>query len=219
MIIYHGSKTVVKEPQCKGSNPNNDYGPAFYMTLDLESAKSWACKNDIIGLVNKYRIDNNTFQKLKILDLTDRTKYNALNWIAILMHFRELPPYFKQDNQQALAWLSRYYIDVEQYDVVIGYRADDSYFKFPLGFIDGKLAYDDLETVYLKGNLGVQYAFISERAIKLLRFIKVINCESTFLGLHYAIVSKASAEVNAILDLPSDYKKTYLLDLMRKDNG
>ena len=219
MIIYHGSKSIVKEPEYKGSNPYNDYGPAFYMTLDLEAAQSWACKNNWVGVVNKYRIDNNSFKTLKILDLTNRSKYNVLNWVAILMHFRDLSPSFVKGHQQALKWLEKYYVNVDEYDVVIGFRADDAYFKFPLGFIDGSLAYDDLEMVYLKGNLGIQYAFISKRAIKMIKFVKTINCEPAFLGHYYAAVSNASKEVNEIMNLPRDYKKTYIFDLVRKDNG
>ena len=53
MKIYHGSKVVIKEPNVKGSNELNDYGPSFYLTKDLEAAKSWACKNDSIGIVNE----------------------------------------------------------------------------------------------------------------------------------------------------------------------
>ena len=56
MNIYHGSKRIIKEPIPKGSDPHNDYGPAFYLTLDLDSAKSWACKNDSVGIVNKYSV-------------------------------------------------------------------------------------------------------------------------------------------------------------------
>ena len=40
MIIYHGSKIKIEKPKSHGSNPTNDYGPSFYMTLDLDAAKS-----------------------------------------------------------------------------------------------------------------------------------------------------------------------------------
>ena len=40
MNIYHGSKQVVDHPTLGGSNPHNDYGPSFYMTTDLNQAKS-----------------------------------------------------------------------------------------------------------------------------------------------------------------------------------
>ena len=80
-------------------------------------------------MVNKYFVDNNKFEEFNILDLTDKSKYSVLNWMAILMHFRTLDSSFERSNRFVLEWLEKYYIDVTQYDVVIGYRADDSYFS------------------------------------------------------------------------------------------
>jgi len=91
MILYHGSKFKIEKPIFQGSKIDNDYGPAFYLTRDLESAHEWACRNNVIGYVNKYSID---IKKLNVLDLTDKSKYSILNWIAILLHFRELSPSF-----------------------------------------------------------------------------------------------------------------------------
>ena len=219
MIIYHGSKAIIENPLFKGSNPSNDYGPAFYLTTDLNSAKSWARKNDELGVVNKYYVDNETFQSLKVLDLTDKNIYSVLNWMAILMHFRELSASFKKIHTNILDWLSKYYINVDDYDVIIGYRADDSYFRFPISFIDNRLSFEDLETAYRSGNLGIQFAFISKRAIKALKFESVIECENTFIGQYHSTVSKASEEVKELLSAPKDANKTYIFDLMRKDNG
>lgn len=218
MNIYHGSKRIIKEPLYKGSNPSNDYGPAFYMTLDLEAAKSWACRNNTVGMVNKYNISTRTFKKLKVLDLTDKSKYSVLNWIAILMHFRSLDTSFKRNNQLVLEWLAKYYIDVEKYDVVVGYRADDSYFRFPIRFITSDLAFEDLEKVYLSGNLGVQYALMSTKAIKALKFVDSVGCETSFLGHYYTKINQATQEFDEILSMPRDPKKTYIIDLMRKDD-
>ena len=218
MIIYHGSKMVVEKPIAKGSNPFNDYGPAFYLTLNLDAAKAWACKNDSIGVVNKYRVENREFASLKVLDLTDKDRYGVLNWVAILMHFRSLDTGFVRKNALVLDYLASYYIDVEKYDVIIGYRADDSYFRFPIRFISNDLAFDDLEDVYLSGDLGKQYAFLSEKAIDLLKFDSFIECETSFLGKYYSLVSSATKKFDALLNLPRDPRKTYVLDLMRKEN-
>ena len=117
-----------------------------------------------------------------------------------------------------LDWLKKYYIDVTQYDVVVGYRADDSYFRFPIRFISNDLAFEDLEDVYLSGNLGIQYAFMSKKAIKLLKFVNAIECEDSFLGHYYSVVSDASKVFDEIINRPRDPKKTYILDLMRQDN-
>lgn len=218
MIFYHGSKKVIKKPVVKGSNVNNDYGPAFYMTLDLESAKSWACRNNDIGIVNKYTVSDSLFKSLKILDLRNKDKYSVLNWIAILVHYRVLSPSFKKNNQLALDWLEKYYIDVNEYDVIIGFRADDAYFRFPTRFITNDLAFEDLEEVFLSGDLGVQYVFLSEKAIKALSFVNSIQCDDSFLNHYYSLIKEASEKFDELLNKTKDPKKTYILDLMRNDN-
>ena len=218
MKIYHGSKVLIEHPNVKGSNEVNDYGPSFYLTKDLEAAKSWACKNNSLGVVNEYEINSSAFTRLKVLDLTNKSKYSVLNWMAILMHFRELDTSFIKKNQLTLNWLEKYYINVDEYDVIIGFRADDSYFRFPLRFISNDLSFEDLEEVFLSGYLGVQYAFMSERSIKLLSFKRVIECDDEYLGHYYSIVTKASKQFDELLNRERDPKKKYILDLMREDN-
>lgn len=218
MKIYHGSKEVIKSPLIKGSNETNDYGPSFYMTLDLEAAKSWACKNNIVGIVNQYVLDSRTFKSFKVLDLTNKNQYSVLNWIAILMHFRTLDSSFIKRNQLTLDWLQKYYIDVDEYDVVIGFRADDSYFRFPTRFVSNDLAFDDLEDIFLSGNLGVQYAFMSERAIRALKFEQAIECEEKYVGHYYSIAKAATMKFDELINRPRDPNKKYILDLMREDN-
>lgn len=218
MKIYYGSKIVIERPAFKGSDEANDYGPSFYLTKDLEAAKSWACENNSVGIVNEYEIRKSSFDGLKILDLTNKDKYSVLNWIAILMHFRELDSSFVKNNNLTLNWLEKYYINVDEFDVIAGFRADDSYFRFPLRFVSNDLSFDDLEDVFLSGHLGVQYAFMSERAIKLLTFKKIIECGDEYLGHYYLIVSKASKQFDELLIRPRDPKKKYILDLMREEN-
>lgn len=218
MVIYHGSKRIIENPLVKGSDLTNDYGPAFYLTLDLEAAMSWACRNDSLGIVNKYTVNDKTFSSLRVLDLTNKDKYSVLNWMAILMHFRVLNSSFVRNNQMVLGWLSKYYVDVNQYDIIIGFRADDSYFRFPIRFISNDLAFEDLEKVFLFGNLGVQYAFVSEKAVHALKFEKAIECNSSFLGHYYSLVQKASEEFDILINQPRDPNKTYILDLMRKNH-
>lgn len=218
MKIYHGSKVILEEVKVKGSNPTNDYGPAFYVTTDLSAAKSWACRNDSAGVVNEYEIDSRSFQNLKILDLTDKGKFSVFNWLAILMHFRKLNDSFKRDYAKLLVWLEKFYIDIDEYDVIKGYRADDAYFRFPLSAIMSQLAIEDLEEVFMLGELGVQYAFISKRAINLLHFTKVIPCEDKFIGEYLKTIQEATKKFNAMLGKSVDPKKHFMLDLWRKDN-
>lgn len=218
MKIYHGSKYIIEKPSYKGSNPENDYGAAFYTTLSMDAAKIWACRSDSLGIVNEYEISDKTFANLKILDLTDKSSYSILNWLAILMHFRDTGSKFKEQNKLVLDWLSRYYINVESYDVIIGFRADDAYFRFPIHFVNAELSVEDLNNVFLSGCLEVQYAFVSEKAIKALKFKKTIKCDEKYLGAYFNIVKGLSKTIDKLAHQERNPNKTYILDLMRKDN-
>ena len=215
MIIYYGSKQIIEKPVANGSDEHNDYGASFYLTTDLESAKVWACKHNTLGIVNEYEIRKTEYEKLKILNLTDKEKYSPLNWIAILVHFRKLSGKFRNEYQLYLDWLEKYYIDVSEYDVVIGYRADDAYFAFPLSFIQNQLSYEDLERIYRLGNLGVQQAFMSERAIKLLKFIRTRECDDSYIGKYYDIVRVAAKEFEDSISVVKDPYKTYIINMVR----
>lgn len=218
MIFYHGSKEIINVPTVKGSNPENDYGSSFYLTKDIEAAKSWACRNNKVGVINKFMVKETTYKRLKILDLTDKTKYSVLNWLAILLKFRKVSTEFKKNNKIIFEWIDKYYIDVNDFDIVIGYRADDAYFRFPISFINGEISLEDLEEVYELGDLGIQYAFMSKRAIKSLEFLESIKCESTYIGTYFNVAVKGSNSFNEILSKPKDLNKKYILDLMREDN-
>ena len=178
-IIYHGSDHVIKKPlfHFEGSNEHNDYGLGFYSTQNLDMAKEWANRNTRSGFVNKYQIDE---RGLKILDLTDKNKYSVLNWIAILIHNRELSDINRIEYKDVLEYLEQYYIDTSLSDVVIGYRADDAYFRFPLMFIRNVLTFEKLEQIYLLGNLGKQYVLISQKAFDHLKFVEEIAVEPIF---------------------------------------
>ena len=198
MKIYHGSKLEIKNPIYKGSNKNNDYGPAFYLTLDFESACIWATKNDSIGVVNVYNVN---FDNLKILDLTDKSKYSVLHWIALLLEHRELEHSFQRLNQARIKYIiDTYHIDIDEFDVIKGYRADDAYFRFPKEFIIGNISLELLEEVFKLGSLGIQYAFISEKSIKRLHFDRCITTKKEYIGAYFNQVKEATSLFDELLE-------------------
>jgi len=179
IVIYHGSDKIIKNPtyHYEQSNKSNDYGLGFYCTRNLDMAKEWANRRTTNGYANKYSFDE---RGLKILDLTDKTKYNVLHWIAILIHNRNFLEDDLEEYKESFEYLSKYYVDVNKYDVVIGYRADDAYFTFPLMFIRNVLTYEKLEEIYLNGNLGKQYVLISKKAFQHIKYISSIEAESIY---------------------------------------
>ena len=196
MKIYHGSKVIVRNPKPFGSSDDNDYGPAFYATIDLKSAHEWACRKNNIGIVNVYDFD---LGGLNVLNLTDTSKYSVLNWVAILLHFRTLDYSFKRDFSKRLVFLDEnYYIDVTEYDLVIGPRADDAYFRFPLDFVRGNLTLDQLDYAYSLGDLGYQYVLMSEKAFRHLKFKEAFESEQKYIDSYYENVKRATNDFNIL---------------------
>lgn len=168
-IIYHGSEYIIEKPERLKGNIHNDYGLGFYCCSSKELAKEWAARRSGHGYINRYQIRDD---RLKILDLTKSPYNNVLNWVALLMHNREISNDLKDTCPRELKHLEeKYLIDVDEYDIVIGYRADDSYFRFPEAFVRSEITLESLNKIYQAGDLGKQYVLISNRALNLLRFL------------------------------------------------
>lgn len=167
IILLHGTSHIIEKPDHLFENPNNDYGNGFYCTEILEMAKEWACKENKEGFVNRYKFN---MDGLKVLNLLEGN-YNILNWIAILLKYRK----FNLHNQIAIDAreyvMENYGIDVEEYDVIIGYRADDSYFSYAESFVENTLPLRSLNRALRLGKLGTQVVLKSEKAFSQIEFI------------------------------------------------
>ena len=59
-------------------------------------------------------------------------------------------------------------VEYKQYDVIKGYRADDSYFSFASAFLNNTISLQQLEKAMLLGKLGEQIVAISGKALSLI---------------------------------------------------
>lgn len=168
-IIYHGSEFIVEKPEHGKGNTHNDYGLGFYCCSSKELAKEWAAKRSGHGYINKYSLRDD---RLKILDLTNPPYNNVLYWVALLMQNRELSTDLRDNFPRELKYLEeKHLIDISRFDIVIGYRADDSYFRFPESFVRSEITLESLEKIFQAGDFGKQYVLISKRAFHLVRFL------------------------------------------------
>lgn len=168
-IIYHGSEFIAEKPEHGKGNTHNDYGLGFYCCSNKELAKEWAAKRSGHGYINKYSLRDD---RLKILDLTNPPYNNVLYWVALLMHNRELSADLRDNFPRELKYLEeKHLIDISRFDIVIGYRADDSYFRFPESFVRSEITLESLEKIIQAGDLGKQCVLISKRAFHLVRFL------------------------------------------------
>ena len=167
MILYHGSENIIEVPLYGKGNIRNDYGRGFYCTESEELAKEWACSNNRNGFANKYEFDTDGLNVLRL----NSEKYNLLNWLAILTKNRT---YWENStvSETAKKYLAEnFMIDTSGYDVIIGYRADDSYFSFAQDFVAGAISYRQLGDAMRLGKLGEQIVLISEKAFGRITYI------------------------------------------------
>ena len=166
MILYHGSKDIIEKPIYGQGKKYNDYGLGFYCTDNIELAKEWGTSFERSGYANRYQFD---CTELKILDLND-DKYCILHWLAILLSNREFdtPAGLALEAKEFLK--KNFMLDYKEYDIIKGYRADDSYFSFAQDFINGTISYRQLNNAMYLGKLGIQYVLKSKEAFNRIVF-------------------------------------------------
>lgn len=178
MLLYHGSPSIVSQPKYGYGSLRNDYGRGFYCTEDIDLAREWACLRGSNGYVNQYTLET---PELSILDLNGGD-YHILNWLAILTRHRS---YWERASisEEAKSYLqSHFYVDISRFDVIKGYRADDSYFSFAQAFVANGITLDQLRRAMKLGELGEQIVLISQKAFGSIRFI---NSEPVSFDQYY----------------------------------
>ena len=169
--IYHGSVRVVEKPIFGEGKSYNDYGRGFYCTEHLELAKEWACSSGSDGYANHYQLDRTG---LRVLNL-NKPEYNILNWLTILLENRKFNVADGLPQRAKNYLLENFKVDYKNYDVIIGYRADDSYFSYAGDFVNGTLSLSDLSEAMRLGKLGEQVVLKSKKAFEALTFIEAIK--------------------------------------------
>ena len=212
-IIYHGSEKIIEMPEYGKGALNNDYGRGFYCTRNMELAKEWACGRGSGGYANKYELDPDG---LSIIDL-NADPYSILNWLAVLTRHRT---YWQNGSisEEAKDYLQKnFYVDMTEYDIIMGYRADDSYFTFAQDFISNVIPLGKLKTAMHLGELGVEVVLKSRRAFESIRFQGYEEAEPE---IYYAKKSerdirarKAYRSEKSSDDLINDI---YMIDIMRE---
>lgn len=165
--LLHGTDHIIKTPQLSLGKEHNDYGRGFYCTEMPEMAKEWACKENKDGFVNEYDFNADGLNVLNLLD----GDHTVLNWIALLLKNRifTLQDEIAIDARNYI--IEHYSVDLSGYDVVIGYRADDSYFSYAQSFVSNALPLRSLNQALKLGKLGAQTVLISENAFKQIKFV------------------------------------------------
>ena len=108
-------------------------------------------------------------------------------------------------------------IDISEYDVIIGYRADDSYFSFAQDFVSGVISLQKLSKAMRLGKLGEQIVLKSRKAFDNLTFIdNIVAPSEIYFPERSKRDSDARRDYRKIRDEGVDIQELFMIDIMRE---
>lgn len=191
LVLYHGSREIVAKPTLSKCNAKNDYGRGFYCTQSIDLAKEWACSTTENGYVNSYEIK---VSALNIINLSER-KYNILNWLALLLKNRTFVTSAPIAHEAKAYILDNFSIDTSGADIIIGHRADDSYFSFARDFVYNVIPLKHLVHSMFLGDLGEQVVLVSEQAFATILYTGHHSVEGKVYNLKRTLRDKQARDV------------------------
>lgn len=146
MKLYHGSFVEIKTPDLSIGRKMTDFGQGFYLTPDAEMAEKWAARKSH-PVINVYSAD---------LEGLSVNKFSAdEEWLDFVVRNR--------NGEETGA-------SMDGVDLIVGPTADDRLFstieQYEEGLIPSRLAVKVINNM----QVGEQYCFCSERAIRSLKF-------------------------------------------------
>ena len=210
ITLYHGSEQLVEEPTFGKGRVNNDFGLGFYCTESEALAKEWAVSSLRNGFANRYTLDT---EYLNILNLNS-PDYTILNWIAVLVEHRLFSIKTPVARRAKRYLIDHFGVNVNAYDLITGYRADDSYFDYAESFLNNGVSVEQLARAMRLGKLGEQMVVKSQFAFSRLRYegFDVAEKEKYYV-LRKARDEEANRAYLEMLEEESD--GLYIQDIMR----
>ena len=210
IIIYHGSENIIKKPEFGKGEINNDYGQGFYCTKNKGLAGEWAVLwTEQDGYINEYCFD---YAGLKVLYLN---QMRVENWIGVLVTNRR-GNYEEEYQRRIQNFIDKFGLDISEYDVIEGWRADDAFFRYVQNFFALALSVEKIQEALKFGELGNQICLKSEKAFEAIKFTAHYPAPvSKFLK------SAKDRDANArrqYRDMPDKMSGTLLVDIVGREN-
>ena len=210
ITIYHGSKQIVEVPVFGEGKQNNDFGLGFYCTESNDLAKEWAVSSLRDGFSNRYTLDT---EYMNILNLNS-PDYTILNWIAVLVEHRIFSIKTPVARRAKQYLIDNFGINVNAYDLIVGYRADDSYFDYAEAFVNNGITVEQLARAMRLGKLGEQIVVKSQFAFSKIKYEGFESADkNTYYALRKARDDDANKTYLGILEEEAD--GLYIQDIMR----
>ncbi len=208
--LFHGSQEIVRHPEYGKGRMHNDYGLGFYCTENEELAKEWACSSLNDGFASHYELD---MEYLRVLDLSSE-EYSILNWLAVLIANRVFRPGTPIAGKAKGYLEENFAVNVNAYDVIKGYRADDAYYDFADAFLNNAITVEQLSEAMRLGKLGEQIVLKSRAAFERIRFIDCALADgSRYYPARTARAHQAETDFRRISETGTD--GLYMIDIIR----
>lgn len=147
MILYHGSKKIVKTPEIRIEKYNKDFYFGFYCTSIFAQAERWATRDMDKGYVNCYDYTSNDNLNIKVFpEMTEE-------WLDFIANCRTGRSH--------------------QYDIVEGPMANDTIFNYVQNFVDGKISREAFWALAKFKKPTHQISFHTKKALSCIKFIEV----------------------------------------------
>jgi len=200
MILYHGSQNEIVEP-CFGKGERfHDFGSGFYLTDVLDLAKEWSVyrPKSHDGWIHAFDLD---LSGLRVLDF--RSENLVFAWIAELMKHRDADESAAY-RRRAPQFIEKYGVDACAYDVIVGWRANASYFYIVKAFVRGEIDADCLADLLRLGGFGIQYAVKSAAAYSKLHSLPDLRQNVSYDVFHASYETRDVKARNRMRELIAD---------------
>lgn len=210
ITIYHGTEKIIKNPVFGEGRRHNDFGRGFYCTASEALAKEWAVSALNDGYANCYSLDT---EYLNVLNLNS-PEYTILNWITVLVEHRVFPVKTPVAGRAKRYLLDNFSVNVNAFDIVTGYRADDSYFDYAESFLNNGISVEQLARAMHIGKPGEQIVIKSEYAFSKLEYR---GYNTAAKGQYYELRKSRDSEANRMYFemLSEDDDGLYIRDIVR----
>lgn len=216
VTLYHGSQNEIIQPRYGLGEDRHDFGKGFYLTDSADLAKEWSvCRPESSdGWVHVFDLD---LSGLKVFDFRET---NVLSWVAELMKHRDADESAAY-RRRAARFIEKFGADTGDADVIVGWRADASYFYIVKAFVRGDVDVDCLPGLLKLGEFGIQYVVKTALAYEHLHAIPESWQPVQFDPFHSAYEQRdvmARKRMRELIEDPKFNKMEHLFfDLVRED--
>lgn len=174
LILYHGSKKGISGDIMPNSRDECDFGKGFYMGTNTLQPLALICNEDKPKL---YTLE---------LDLTGLKILNieiGIDWAMLIAYYRK-----EMEDVKCTAIYEKYSHMADEYDLIIGYIANDRMYTELSRFFNKTLTDVALINCLSALDLGIQYVAITDKACKQIKILK----EETLTHLELSLLKDYS---------------------------